>query len=133
MHIQLRPEMRTDGGEAISIYCDQDWVGDAYLIYREGEMLKGTIQVDSVMVSKDTFSKVVDVAKQYVTDLAFALRVDDTTIVSLYGDIRTVYDDDDNNVDWDTDPTVSADDPEDYNFTLELNPDGTMVIERYRH
>lgn len=116
MNITLRPEMRTDSAEAVSIFKGQDWVGDAYIIYREGELLKGAIQVDSMSVTLEEYPQVVAAATQYVTDLAHALRVADASVVGLYGDIRTVYDD--GQVNWETDPDDTSDDPEDGQLLL---------------
>ncbi len=130
--VELRPELRTSGGEMISIFRGEDWIGDAYLVYREGDLLTGTIQVDSTSVSQEEYADIVKLARGYVEDLADALHVHDTSVMSLHGDIHTVFDtsmnvghlpSDETAVEWNVEQDESADDPNDYNLVQKRNSD----------
>lgn len=137
--IVLRPELRTDGGEMLSIFHGEEWVGDAFLVYREGDALTASIQVDSTSVSQEDYQRIVQQAGLYVEDLVQALRVEDATVMSLCGDIRTVLDvstdfepayPNDTDLAWSTDTDNSADHPDDDLYTLEMRRDGSLRIER---
>ncbi len=134
MEIRLRPEMRTEGGEMITIFRDDEWVGDAYFIYREGDMLTGTIQLDSVMVSASDYSPIIEVARTYAEDLADALAVEDAVIAGTIGDVKTVLDvgteEDDATVLWLTEEESDMESPGEFSYTVEFKPDGSMQVER---
>ncbi len=116
MEIRLRPEMRTEGGEMVTIYRHDEWVGDAYFVYREGDLLTGTIQLDSVVVKPSDYSPIVEAARSYAEDLADALAVEEAVVASSIGDVKTVLD-------------VGMEDGE-YAYTVEFKPDGSMQVER---
>ena len=133
MEIRLRPEMRTDGGEMVTIYRDDEWVGDAYFVYREGDLLTGTIQLDSVMVNSADYSPIVEAARTYAEDLADALAVEEALVASTLGDVKTVLDvgtdGDDSTIVWVTEEERSLGAGE-FAYTVEFKPDGSMQVER---
>ncbi len=105
--IELYPELRTSGGESLSIHREGEWIGDVYLVYRENDLLTGTIHLDEEYVDRSELSGIIDDVQSYITSLAFALNVADHNINILYGqyslmedyegleDIEEVYMDDD--------------------------------------
>lgn len=135
MEISIRPEMRTEGGEMITIFRDDEWVGDAYFVYREGDLLTGTIQLDSVMVDSSDYGPILEVARTYAMDLADALSVEEAVVASARGDIKTVIDegtDDEEgrSIVWYADAEGPSDEIGDYAYSVEFKPDGSMQVER---
>lgn len=88
--ISLKPELRTSGGETVSIYCDNDWAGDVYLVYREGDMLTGTVQIDTGKVSERNLDYVMDEVRTYISHLTAALGIATSSVVMMYGDIEQI-------------------------------------------
>lgn len=88
--VVLKPELRTQGGETVSIYLNEDWAGDLYLVYREGEILTGTIQIDTQKVSENQLDVVEEEVRTYIEHLNSALGVQDSSVVMMYGDISSV-------------------------------------------
>lgn len=89
-NVVLKPELRTPGGETVSIYCDGDWAGDLYLVYREGDVLTGTIQLDTSKVDENDLDDVTDEIRAYIEHLNAALNVESSSVVMMYGDISSV-------------------------------------------
>lgn len=83
--IELQPELRTAGGEAVSIHCDGDWIGDLYLIYRENDLLTGTIHLDEEYVNADEVDEIISELRSYITSLSYALNVNDHNVNVFYG------------------------------------------------
>lgn len=131
MDIRLRPEFRTPGGEVLGIYDGQQWMGDAYVLYRYGDALAGTVQLDEAGLSTEARSEALALTGRYMRDLARALSVREATVVGLQGNVHTVFDlsgqmgllpddaDADADVVWDSEPVESGDDPYDYSFWSE--------------
>jgi hypothetical protein len=90
MHVTLKPELRTPGGETVSIYLDGEWAGDVYLIYREQDLLSGTIQIDTGKVPEHLLDQVLDEVRTYIQHLTSALRIENGSVVLMYGDIERV-------------------------------------------
>lgn len=88
--IILKPELRTAGGETVSIYYNDDWCGDVYLIYREGDTLTGTIQIDNTRVKERHLNAVENEVRTYIQHLSSALDVENSTVVMMYGDISSM-------------------------------------------
>jgi len=90
--IELQPELRTAGGEALSIHRSGNWIGDVYLIYRENDLLVGTIHLDEESVEKSEVDEIVDEIQAYITSLAFALHVRDHNVNIFYGEYSLLDD-----------------------------------------
>ncbi|MFC4769651.1 hypothetical protein [Effusibacillus consociatus] len=88
--VSLKPELRTNGGETVSIYCDGDWAGDVYLVYREGDLLTGTVQIDTGKVSERNFDYVMDEVRTYISHLSAALNITTSSVVMMHGDIEQI-------------------------------------------
>jgi hypothetical protein len=89
-NVVLKPELRTPGGETVGIYCNDEWAGDLYLVYREGDILTGTMQIDTSKVHENELDAVADEVRTYVEHLNAALGVQDSSVVMMYGDISSV-------------------------------------------
>lgn len=90
--IELQPELRTAGGEALSIHRRGEWIGDVYLIYREHDLLVGTIHLDEEYVERSEVGEIVDEIQAYITSLAFALHVQDHNVNIFYGEYSLLDD-----------------------------------------
>ncbi|ASS74607.1 hypothetical protein CIG75_06245 [Tumebacillus algifaecis] len=90
MDVVMKPELRTNGGETTSIYYNGEWAGDLYLVFREGDSLTGTMQIDTRRVGENELEYVTDEVRIYVQHLSSALNVQDSSVVMMYGDISTV-------------------------------------------
>jgi hypothetical protein len=88
--VVLKPELRTPGGETVSVYLNNEWAGDVYLVYREGDVLTGTIQLDTKTVSEEELEFVTEEVRTYIEHLNAALGVEDSSVVMMYGDISSV-------------------------------------------
>lgn len=113
-NVVLKPELRTQGGETVSIYCDGDWAGDLYLVYREGDVLTGTIQLDTSKVEENDLDQVTDEIRAYIEHLNAALNVESSSVVMMYGDISSVVE---------MEPFEAAVDPEDVDLELLADDD----------
>jgi hypothetical protein len=94
-NVELLPEMRTNGGEALSIYRDGDWIGDMYLIYRENDLLTGSIHVDHLLVESEEIDAIVEDLRSYIRNLSYALNVVDSSVNIIYGSYSLLEDFDD--------------------------------------
>jgi hypothetical protein len=117
-NVVLKPELRTPGGETVSIYCDDDWAGDLYLVYREGDVLTGTIQLDTSKVDENDLDQVTDEIRTYIEHLNAALNVESSSVVMMYGDISSVVE---------MEPFEAAADPEDVDLEL-LADDDELIM-----
>lgn len=88
--VVLKPELRTLGGETVSLYLGDEWAGDLYLVYREGDVLTGTIQIDTGVVSEEEMEVVATEVRTYIEHLNVALGVEDSSVVLVYGDISSM-------------------------------------------
>jgi hypothetical protein len=92
VRIDLLPELRTSGGEAVSIYRDGDWIGDMYLIYRENDLLTGSIHLDEMFVTEDDVREISSELRGYLVNLASALNVADSNINVIHGQYALLED-----------------------------------------
>jgi hypothetical protein len=90
--IELLPELRTSGGEAVSIYLDGDWIGDMYLIYRENDLMTGSIHLDEMFISDDEVIEISNELRGYLVNLASALNVADSNINVIHGQYSLLED-----------------------------------------
>ncbi|RXT05843.1 hypothetical protein [Ammoniphilus sp. CFH 90114] len=90
--IELYPELRTTGGEALSIHRKGEWIGDVYLIYRENDLLTGTIHLDEEYVEQSEVYRIIQEVQSYITSLSYALNVTDHNINILFGQYSLLED-----------------------------------------
>ncbi|MBP1933937.1 hypothetical protein [Ammoniphilus resinae] len=90
--IQIQPELRTAGGEALSIHRDGEWIGDVYLIYRESDWLTGTIHLDEEYVDEEEIEEIASEIQPYITNLSFALNIVDYAIHLYHGQYSLLED-----------------------------------------
>ncbi|HJV44904.1 MAG TPA: hypothetical protein VJ824_04170 [Bacillota bacterium] len=84
--LEIQPELRTSGGEALSLHRDGEWIGDVFLIYRENDLLTGTVQLDQESVEEEEIDEIIAELRSYLVNLAYALNVTDHNIHVYYGE-----------------------------------------------
>lgn len=83
--IELQPELRTSGGETLSLHREGEWIGDVFLVYRENDLLTGTVQLDKNSVQKKEVAEIIAELRPYLKNLAYALNVTDHNIHVYHG------------------------------------------------
>ena len=73
--IMIRPELRTAGGEVCDILYHGKYVGHITLVYREKELLSGSVQLDERQLRSDGKDRVMEAVNDYVQSLIHALQV----------------------------------------------------------
>jgi len=99
--ITFKPELRTHGGESTGIYAGKDWVGDLLMLYREGDLLTGTVQIDTGRIRDGETEPILEQVNTYISHLSAALGVKQTNVSLIYGDIESVLEGDPSGVDLD--------------------------------
>lgn len=84
-HVMLRPAIRTSGGEAGDLEVDGKYAGTLTLVWREGDRLTGSIQLDRLALSREEKRRVSEWADEYVGALGDALGVGEVEVVVTAG------------------------------------------------
>lgn len=71
--IELRPDLRTAGGEVNDILVDGRYAGTMTLVYREGERLTGSVQLDRVAMRDRDKDRVLRHVNDYVQSCVLAV------------------------------------------------------------
>lgn len=82
--ISIRPDMRTPGGEISDVVLNGRYVGGMSLVYREGNRLSGSIQLEKTSLSSGEKRKVIGYLQEYVNSLAAAIDAVDCDVVVTY-------------------------------------------------
>jgi hypothetical protein len=80
-NIVLRPDLKTSGGEIHDILIDGRYAGNMSLVFREGDRIGGSIQLDSSSISPKQKELIVSYVRDYVQDVIMAIRAADCDIV----------------------------------------------------
>lgn len=73
--VTLRPELKNAGGEMMDILYKGKLVGSMTLLYREGDRLVGSVQLDKSSLEHKARDKAMKVVHDYVQALIDALSV----------------------------------------------------------
>lgn len=79
--ITFRPDLRTAGGEVTELLANGRFVGAIALVYREGERLSGSVQLDSESLAGRLKDEAIEAARSYVEQTADALGVADCEVI----------------------------------------------------
>ena len=90
MDINLRPDLKTSGGEVHDIVLNHRYVGTISLIYREGERVAGSVQLEQDSLSREEKPEVLDFITQYVQGLAGALSAPKCDVFVTYSPFETI-------------------------------------------
>jgi hypothetical protein len=81
----IRPDMRTPGGEVNDILLNGQYAGTLTLVYREGDRISGSIQIEKKSVNKDEKDEVIEFAQNYVQSLIDAMKAEECDVLVTYG------------------------------------------------
>lgn len=90
MHIMLRPDLKTTGGEVHDILLEQRYVGTLSLVYREGERVCGSVQLEEGSLDEANKPAVLAFVSQYVQGLAGALSAPKCDVFVSYSPFETI-------------------------------------------
>lgn len=80
-NIVLRPDLKTAGGEISDILINGRYAGSMSLVYREGDRIGGSVQLDRTSISAKEKHDVVRYVQNYIQDLIVAVRAADCDVV----------------------------------------------------
>lgn len=80
----LRPDLKTAGGEVNDVVLDGRYVGTLTLVYREGDRISGSVQLEEESLSYEDKDNVMEYVQQYVQSMIDALGVADCDVVVTY-------------------------------------------------
>ncbi|MEF3302595.1 hypothetical protein [Paenibacillus sp. GYB003] len=90
--ITLRPDLKTAGGEVTELLLDGRFVGAMTLVYREGDRLSGSVQLERDSLEGGKKAEAIQAAQQYIEHLVDALGARDCEVIvtcSSYDHIMT--------------------------------------------
>jgi hypothetical protein len=88
--VTFRPELKTAGGETMDIFYNDKLVGSMTLLYREGDRLTGSVQLNQAALPKSASSKAIRQIQHYVESLIDALAVPFCQVTVTYSQIDHV-------------------------------------------
>ncbi|WP_274363596.1 hypothetical protein [Paenibacillus thermotolerans] len=80
-NIVMRPDLKTAGGEIHDILINGRYAGSMTLVYREGDRIGGSVQLDRTSISAKEKHRVVRYVQNYIQDLIVAVRAADCDVV----------------------------------------------------
>lgn len=72
--VELIPDLRTSGGEVLDIMVNDQYAGSLLLVYREGDRLSGSLQMERELVSADEEKHIIDQVHAYIRSLTDAVE-----------------------------------------------------------
>lgn len=83
-NVILRPDLRTAGGEVNDVVLDGRYAGTLTLVYREGDRISGSIQLEEESLSYEDKDDVMEYVQQYVQSMIDALGVVECDVLVTY-------------------------------------------------
>ncbi|MCD1259111.1 hypothetical protein B5M42_009700 [Paenibacillus athensensis] len=88
--IQLRPDLKTAGGEVCDIMYEGEFAGTLTLVYRESDRLSGSVQLERQSLSASDKERVLVFVKEHVEDLVRAVRAQSCEVFVTYSDYELI-------------------------------------------
>ncbi|PQP80192.1 hypothetical protein C0Q44_28885 [Paenibacillus sp. PCH8] len=89
--VELVADLRTSGGEVQDVMFDGHYAGSLFLVYREGDRLSGSLQIEQESLSDDTQQQlIVDKVHAYVRSLADAVEAAYYEVLVSCGSLHSV-------------------------------------------
>ncbi|MDO7905987.1 hypothetical protein Q5741_06085 [Paenibacillus sp. JX-17] len=88
--IKSRPDLRTSTGEVHDLLVDGYYAGSMFLVFRDGDRLSGSVQLDEQSLPDDAKEHVVAWVKEYVFELAEALDVRYYEVFLSHGEVDSI-------------------------------------------
>ncbi|WP_199621034.1 hypothetical protein [Paenibacillus alkalitolerans] len=80
-NIVLRPDLKTSGGEIHDILINGRYAGNITLVYREGDRVGGSVQLDRTSISAGEKKQIDRYVRNYIQDVIMAVRAADCDVV----------------------------------------------------
>ncbi|NUU80265.1 hypothetical protein [Paenibacillus xylanilyticus] len=72
--VELIPDLRTSGGEVLDVMVNDQYAGSLLLVYREGDRLSGSLQMERELVSEDAEKHIIEQVHSYIRSLTDAVE-----------------------------------------------------------
>ncbi len=124
-NIEIRPNMRTAGGEANDILLNGRFMGTLTLVYREGDRVAGSVQLEQESLKPADKQHVVAFVQHYIQAFIDAVQAEACDVLVTYSSYdhvvmtsEEVDDDDLSDTERDNDSDWVSDDCEDFELVL---------------
>ncbi|WP_145146845.1 hypothetical protein [Paenibacillus xylanexedens] len=88
--VELVTDLRTSGGEVQDVMVNAQYAGSLFLVYREGDRLSGSLQIEQESLPDDTEQRIVEKVHAYVRSLADALEAAYYEVLVSCGSLHSV-------------------------------------------
>lgn len=90
LKIELIPDLRTSGGEVQDIMVDGQYAGSLLLVFREGDRMSGSLQMEQDMLPDETEHVIVEKVHEYIRTLADAVNAAEYEVLVSCGTLYSV-------------------------------------------
>jgi len=90
LKVELIPDLRTSGGEVQDIMVDGQYVGSLLLVFREGDRVSGSLQVEQDSLPDETEQCIVEQVHEYIRSLADAVSAAEYEVLVSCGTLYSV-------------------------------------------
>lgn len=88
--VELVTDLRTSGGEVQDVMVNGQYAGSLFLVYREGDRLSGSLQIEQESLPDNTEERIVEKVHAYVRSLADALEAAYYEVLVSCGSLHSV-------------------------------------------
>ncbi|WP_339169477.1 hypothetical protein MKX75_10065 [Paenibacillus sp. FSL R5-0341] len=88
--VELVTDLRTSGGEVQDVMVNGQYAGSLFIVYREGDRLSGSLQIEQESLPDDTEQRIVEKVHAYVRSLADALEAAYYEVLVSCGSLHSV-------------------------------------------
>ncbi|MFC9707775.1 hypothetical protein ACFTRD_06420 [Paenibacillus sp. NPDC056933] len=109
LKIELIPDLRTSGGEVQDIMVDGQYAGSLLLVFREGDRVSGSLQMEQDSLPDETEHVIVEQVHKYIRSLADAVSAAEYEVLVSCGTLYSVLQKPDTHTDGLNESTHSED------------------------
>ncbi|KOY13305.1 hypothetical protein [Paenibacillus xylanivorans] len=90
LKVELIPDLRTSGGEVQDIMVDGQYAGSLLLVFREGDRVSGSLQIEQDSLPDETEQVIVEQVHEYIRSLADAVSAAEYEVLVSCGTLYSV-------------------------------------------
>lgn len=90
LKVELIPDLRTSGGEVQDIMVDGQYAGSLLLVFREGDRVSGSLQIEQNSLPDETEQYIVEQVHEYIRSLADAVSAAEYEVLVSCGTLYSV-------------------------------------------
>lgn len=90
LKVELIPDLRTSGGEVQDIMVDGQYAGSLLLVFREGDRVSGSLQMEQDSLPAETEQYIVEQVHEYIRSLADAVSAAEYEVLVSCGTLYSV-------------------------------------------